>query len=99
MELTKKDYNKKIKQQIQLLINSPANFTQKLKNLIIVMKPRIAYAYYAVSFSKPDIKKLHKIINKLTKKNCNIPKSTTNILTHLPHHNFGINATFSSLTT
>jgi ribonuclease HI len=57
------------------------------------LKPRIAYAYYAVSFSKSDIKKLDKIISKITKKTCNIPKSTANILTHLPHENFGINMT------
>ena len=83
----------KVKQQSQLLINSPASLTQKIKILNTVIKPHIAYAYYAVPFSKPDIKKLDKIISKLTKEICNIPKSTANILTHLPHDNFGINAT------
>ena len=42
---------------------------------------------------KPNIKKLDKIINKLTKEICNTPKSMTNILTHLPHENFGIHIT------
>ena len=84
---------KKVKQQSQLLASLPANLTQKIKILNTVIKPRIAYAYYAVPFSKPDIKNLDKIISKLTKKICNIPKSTTNILTHFLHEDFGINAT------
>ena len=75
------------------LTNSPASLTQKFKILNTVIKPRIAYAYYAVTFSKPDIRKLDQIIGKLTKEICNIPKSTANILTHLPHENFGVNIT------
>ena len=93
MESTKKITINKVKQQSQLLANSPASFTQKIKILNTVIKPRIAYAYYAVPFSKPDIKKLDKILSKLTKDICHISKSTANILTHLPHENFGINAT------
>ena len=81
----------KVKQQSQLLAKSSASLTQKIKILNMVIKPRIAYAYYAVHFSKPDIKKLDKILSKLTKDICRIPKSTANILTHLPHDKFGIN--------
>jgi hypothetical protein len=84
---------KKAKQQGQLLANSPARLKQKIQILNTVIKPRIAYAYYAVPFSKPDIKKLDKIISKITKETCRIPRSTANILTHLSHANFGINAT------
>ena len=83
----------KVKQQSQLLANSPASLTQKIKILNTVIKPRIAYVYYAIPFSKLDIKKLDKIISKLTKEICKIPKSTANILTHLPHKHFGINVT------
>ena len=83
----------KTKQQGKLLAASPASLKQKIKILNTVIKPRIAYAYYAVPFLKPDIKKLDKIISKITKETCNIPKSTANILTHLPHDNFGINMT------
>ena len=83
----------KVKQQSQSLANSSANLTQKIKILNTVIKPRIAYAYYAVPFSKPDIKKIDKILSKLTKDICHIPKSTANILTHLPHDKFGINVT------
>jgi hypothetical protein len=74
----------KAKQQGKLLATSPASLKQKIKILNTVIKPRIAYAYYAVPFSKPDIRKLDKIISKITKETCNIPKSTANILTHLP---------------
>ena len=91
--LQKKITINKVKQQSQLLANSPASLTQKIKILNTVIKPRIAYAYYAVPFLKPDIQKLDKILSKLTKDICHIPKSTANILTHLPHENFGINAT------
>ena len=84
---------KKAKQQGQLLANSPASLKQKIHILNTVIKSRIAYAYYAVPFSKPDIKKLDKIISKITKEACRIPGSTSNILTHLSHENFGINAT------
>ena len=93
MEFTKEITLKKAKQQGQLLAHSPASLKQKIKILNTVIKPRIAYAYYAVPFSKPDIKKLDKIISKITKEACKIPKSTANILTHLSHENFGINAT------
>ena len=65
---------KKVKQQSQLLTNSPTNLTQKFEILNTIIKSRIAYAYYAVPFSKLDIQKLDKIISKLTKDICNIPK-------------------------
>ena len=84
---------KKVKQQSQFLAHSPATLTQKTKILNTVIKPWISYAYYAVPFSKPDIKKWDKIISKLTKEICKMPKITANILTHLTHKHFGINAT------
>ena len=84
---------KEIKQQCQLLTGSPVSLAQKIKILNIVIKTRIAYAYYIVIFFKPDIEKLDKIISKLTKEICNIPKNTANILTHIPYKIFGINAT------
>ena len=74
-------------------MTSPTTIKQKIHILNTVIKLGIAYAYYATSFSKPDIKKLDKILNKLTKEICNLPQSTTNILTHLPNEDFGINTT------
>ena len=74
---------KKTKEQGKLLANSPASLKQKIKILNTVIKPRIAYVYYAVHFSKLDIKILDKIISSITKTSCNIPKSTANIFTHL----------------
>ena len=38
----------------------------------------------------PTSWKLDKILGKLTKEICNIPKSSANNLTHLTHKNFGI---------
>lgn len=93
MELTKKIILQKSKQQSKLLTLSPASLKQKIKILNTVIKLRIAYAYYAVPFSKPSIKKLDKIISKLTKDICHIPNSSAYILTQLPHINFGINVT------
>ena len=90
MEPTKKDNIQKIKQQSQLLTNSPASLPQEIKILNIVIKPRITYAYYVVPFSKPYMRILDQIIRKSTKEICNIPKNTTNILTHLPNENFSI---------
>ena len=76
-----------------LLTLSPASLKKKIKILNAVIKPSIAYAYYVVPFSKLDIMKLERLINKLTKEICNIPKNTANILTHLPHEIFSISIT------
>jgi hypothetical protein len=43
--------------------------------------------------SKSDIKKLDKILSKLTKQICNIPENMANILMHLYNEEFGINST------
>lgn len=66
---------------------------QNIPNLNTIIKLGIAYAYYTVIFSKPYIKKLDRIMSKLIKKICNLPKSTSNILTHPSHEDFGINTT------
>ena len=55
-DLQKKITLKKVKQQSQLLTNSPASLTQKIKILNTIIKPRITYAYFTVPFSKPNIK-------------------------------------------
>lgn len=47
-------------------------------------------AYRVIPFSKLDIKKLYKILNKLTKVICNISKSIANILIHLSNEDFGV---------
>ena len=76
----------------------------KIKNLVkpfitikqkihILNKPNIAYDYYVIPFSKLDIWKLDKLLRKLAKEICNIPKSTTNILTHRYVEDFNINTT------
>ena len=48
----------KTKNQSKWLMTSPTIINQKIYILNTVIKPRIAYAYYVVPFSKPDIKKI-----------------------------------------
>lgn len=66
---------------------------QKIKNLYTIIKLGTPWTYYASPFSKPNIKKLDKLLNESMKEICNIPKSTMNILTHLHHEHFAINTT------
>jgi hypothetical protein len=51
--------NKLIK-QTQLLLNSPVTLKQKLKMVDTVIRPRIAYSFYALPYSMPNIIKLDK---------------------------------------
>jgi hypothetical protein len=83
--------NKFIK-QTQLLLNSPATLKQKLKMVDTVIRPGIAYSFYAVPYSMPNIAKLDQKIIALQKAICGLPKSTPNITTKLPHDQFGLNA-------
>jgi hypothetical protein len=83
--------NKLIK-QTQLLLNSPATLKQKLKMVDTVIRPGIAYSFYAVPYSMPTITKLDQKIIALQKAICGLPKSTPNITTKLPHDQFGLDA-------
>jgi hypothetical protein len=85
--------NKLIK-QTQLLLNSPATLKQKLKKVDTIIRPGIAYSFYAVPYSMPNIIKLDKKIIGLQKAICGLPKSTmwTNITTKLPHGQYGLDA-------
>jgi hypothetical protein len=83
--------NKLIK-QTQLLLNSPAILKQKLKMVDTVIRPGIAYSFYAVPYSMPNLAKLDQKIIALQKTICGLPKSTPNITTKLPHDQFGLNA-------
>jgi hypothetical protein len=83
--------NKLIK-QTQLLLNSPATLKQKLKMVDTIIRLGIAYSFYAVSYSMPNIAKLDQKIIALQKAICGLPKSTPNITTKLPHDQFGLNA-------
>jgi hypothetical protein len=61
------------------LLNSQAILKQKLKMVGIVIRPRIAYNFYAVPYSMPNIAKLDQKIIALQKAICGLPKSTPNI--------------------
>jgi hypothetical protein len=83
--------NKLIK-QTQPLLQSPATLKQKLKMVDTVIRPGIAYSFYAVPYSMPNIIKLDKKIIGLQKSICGLPKSTPNITTKLPHDQYGLDA-------
>jgi hypothetical protein len=82
----------KLVKQTQLLLNSPATLKQKLKMVDTVIRLGIAYSFYAVPYSMPNIAKLDQKIIALQKAICGLPKSTPNITTKLPHDQFGLNA-------
>jgi hypothetical protein len=82
----------KLMKQAQLLLQSPATLKQKLKMVDTVIRPGIAYNFYAVPYSMPNITKLDKKIIGLQKTICGLPKSTPNITTKLPHDQYGLNA-------
>jgi hypothetical protein len=67
--------NKLIK-QMQLLLQSPAILKLKLKMVDTVIRPGIAYSFYTVPYSMPNITKLDKKIIGLQKAICGLPKST-----------------------
>jgi hypothetical protein len=83
--------NKLIK-QTQLLHQSPTTLKQKLKMVDTVIRPGIAYSFYAIPYSMPNITKLDKKIIGLQKTICGLPKSTPNITTKLPHDQYGLDA-------
>jgi hypothetical protein len=58
----------------------------------IVIRPGIAYSFYAIPYSMPNIIKLDKKIIGLQKSICGLPKSTPNITTKLPHDQYGLDA-------
>jgi hypothetical protein len=57
-----------------------------------VIRPGIAYSFYAIPYSMPNIAKLDQKLIALQKAICGLPKSTPNITTKLPHDQFGLNA-------
>jgi hypothetical protein len=83
--------NKLIK-QTQLLLNSPTTLKQKLKMVDTIIRPGIAYSFYAVPYSMPNITKLDKKIIGLQKTIYGLPKSTPNITKKLPHDQYGLDA-------
>jgi hypothetical protein len=82
----------KFLKQTQLLLQSPATLKQKLKMVDTIIRPGIAYSFYAVPYSMPNITKLDKKIIGLQKTICRLPKSTPNITTKLPHAQYGLDA-------
>jgi len=82
----------KLKEQCQLLKNSPATMRQKIHMTDSVIREGVAYGFYAIAFSLPTINKLDKILIRLQKDICGLPKCSSNIMTQLPHNMFGLEA-------
>jgi hypothetical protein len=78
----------KLMKQTQLLLQSPATLKQKQKMVDTVIRPGIAYSFYTVPYSMPNITKLDKIIIGLQKAICGLPKSHMwPSKKHPEHHN------------
>ena len=66
--------------------------TQKIKMIDIVIRPGVAYSFYAVSYSTSTIKKLDNKILPAQKTACGLPKCLSNITIQLPHELYGLDA-------
>ena len=82
----------KLKEQCHLLKTSPTTMKQKIHMTDSVIRAGVAYGFYIVAFSLPTINKLDKILIRLQKDICGLPKSSSNIMTQLPHNMFGLEA-------
>jgi hypothetical protein len=82
----------KLNEQCKLLKASPATMKQKIHMTDSVIRTGIAYGSYIVAYSMPTINKLDKILIRLQKSICGMPKSTPDILTQLPQNMFGLEA-------
>jgi hypothetical protein len=82
----------KINEQCKLLKASPATMKQKIHMTDSVIRAGIAYGFYTVAYSMPIINKLDKILIRLHKSICGLPRSTSNIITQLPQNMFGLEA-------
>ena len=78
--------------QCSQLVNYTTTIKQKISMVDIVIRARIAYSFYAVPYSLSAIIKFNKKIITIQKKIYGLPKCTSNIVTHLPHNMFDIEA-------
>jgi hypothetical protein len=65
---------------------------QKINMVDTVIRVGIAYSFYTIPYSLPNIIKLDKKLISLQKKICGLPNCTPNIIAQLPHNLFGIEA-------
>ena len=78
----------KLIKQCKLLTACPATMKQKIQMVDMVIRAGIAYSFYAVPHSLPDIKKLDKRIIALHKTICGLPKYLSNVVTQLLQYMF-----------
>jgi hypothetical protein len=82
----------KLNKQCKLLKASPTTMKQKIHMIDSVIRAGIAYGFYSIAFSIPTINKLDKIIIRLHKSICGLPRSASNVMTQLPHNMFRLEA-------
>ena len=65
---------------------------QKIKMVDTVVRPGVAYSFYAVPYSMPAIRKLDKKIIATQKSIYRLPKCMSNAITQLPQNLYGLDA-------
>jgi hypothetical protein len=65
---------------------------QKIHMTDSVIQVGIAYGFYTLAYLLSTINKLDKILIRLQKDICGLPKSSPNIMTQMPHTMFGLEA-------
>jgi hypothetical protein len=82
----------KLLKQCQQLLTCLVTMKQKINMVDTVIRAGIAYSFYTVPYSLPNIIKLDKKLISLQKKICGLPNCTRNIIAQLPHNLFGMKA-------
>ena len=82
----------KLTKQCQELLTCPATMKQKIKMVDTVLRPGVAYSFYAVPYSMPAIRKLDKKIIATQKSIYRLPKCMSNAITQLPQNLYGLDA-------
>ena len=74
------------------ILTCPATMKQKIKMVDTVLRPRVAYSFYAVPYSMPAIRKLDKKIIATQKFIYQLPKCMSNAITQLLQNLYGLDA-------
>jgi hypothetical protein len=92
MESTTSHHHEQTHKTNTTITQLTSNTQEKIKMVDTVIRPGIAYSFYAVPYSMPTITKLDKKIIALQKAICGLSKSIANITTKLLHDQFGLDA-------
>jgi hypothetical protein len=90
MENTTSHYHEQTHKTNTITTKLTSHTKTKIKMVDTIIRVGIAYSFYAIPYSMPNIAKLDQKIIALQKAICGLPKSTPNITTKLPHDQFGL---------